>query len=54
MTNKILWFLILGLIVFQSGCALEKYHQGSEVIPCLDILKTMLDPGHNPDPHPAE
>ena len=30
MTNKILWFLILGLMVFQSGCALEKYHQGSE------------------------
>ena len=27
MTNKILWFLILVLIVLQSGCALEQYHQ---------------------------
>ena len=30
MNHKILWFLILGLMVFQGGCALEKYHQGSE------------------------
>jgi hypothetical protein len=27
MTNKILRFLILGLLAFPGGCALEKYHQ---------------------------
>jgi hypothetical protein len=30
MNNKILRFLILGLLVFQCGCALEDYHQGSQ------------------------
>jgi hypothetical protein len=27
MTKKFLWVLILVLFGFQSGCALEKYHQ---------------------------
>lgn len=54
MNNKVPWFLILGLIVFQSGCALEKYHQGSEDYSMLRYSQDDARPGPQSGPSPAE
>jgi hypothetical protein len=53
MTNKILRFQILGLIVFQSGCALEKYHQGSEDYSMLRYSQDEVRSGTQSGPSPG-
>ena len=47
MHKPFLWILILGLIGFLSGCAMEKYHQIPEDHTGLNILRMIRYPAHN-------
>ncbi len=53
MHNKIIWFLILGLMVLQSGCALEKYRQGSEDYSSLRYSQDEARSGTQSGPAPG-
>jgi hypothetical protein len=53
MINKILWFLILGLMVLQSGCALENYPQGSGDYSSLKYSQADTRSGAHSEPEPG-